>query len=83
MDKVEIQDFRTGKIFETDQASVEGVRKGLDHQADREDWLEIYCAVIEAKLPISTSSFHGNAIKNCKLYTDELFIAYKERWGQE
>lgn len=52
-------------------------------KADREDWLKIYCSVIEAKLPLSGSNFHQGYIKAYVQYTNELFEAFKERWAEE
>lgn len=68
-------------ISSTEQHKIE--RQELQKEADREDWLKIYCSVVEARLPHHTSSFHSSAIKSCVTYTDELHQAFKERWAEE
>ena len=61
-----------------------------DRNSDREDWLKIYCSVIEQMSEETRTAYTSDKVKNmpslekaCVGRTNRLFDAFKERWAEE
>jgi hypothetical protein len=52
------------------------------NSSDREDWLKIYCSVIEARGD-RPQGITNTVTKNYVQYANELHQAFKERWAEE